>query len=505
MTDQSMVKKVIKNTGLGILFKLLLMILTFANRTVFIHTLNEDYLGINGLFSNILSVLALADLGVNTVLMFFLYEPLANGDHEKLGSLIKTFRKIYVGIAAAVAGVGALMIPFLPLIITGSTIPMGELTWYYVLYVVNSAASYLAVYKSTLLLADQKAYLVNFVHFIVAVLQNLAYIAVLYITHNYTLYLCAMISGTVLNNIILTAITNRHYPYIKKITAESSSKEVKIKIIASIKSVFLYRVGATVMNSTDNILISMILSTAMVGFYSNYVLITANLLMLLSFFSQAVMASLGNYNVKASKENQEKVFRTVQLIYFGIGSFCAACLVSMMNDFMNWWIRNPKYILPQSFVYVLAFKLFVDIIMSPNWMFREASGLFKEIRYTMLWAAFLNVGLSVILGLIIGLHGIVLATVVSKLLTLFWYEPKTFYHKVFNQPLSRYWLYQGKLILVAICVIVLTCILSINIGSGLGSCVLKVIVSGIVTLGVFIFSFYKTEEGFFLKGLLKIK
>ena len=501
MKQKSMVAKVVKNTSLSILFRFLLMALVFVSRSVFIRTLNEDFLGINGLYTNILSVLALADLGVNTVLMYFLYEPLANEDYEKTASLISSFRKIYYGIACAVLLVGLLMIPFLPYIIKDSLINQKELIFYYILYLINSSVSYLAVYKSTLLLADQKAYVVNFVSFLVAAVQNIAYVIVLYMTHNYTDYLLVMIIGTLLNNLIITGITNHQYRFIRHVKSQSNSIEIKKEIITSLKSVFVYRIGATVMNSTDNILISMLVSTAMVGFYSNYALITSNLLVILNFFSQAVMASLGNYNVKASNRDQENIFRTIQLIYCGIAAFCVACLLTMMNDFMLWWIHDPKYILNQAFVGILAFKLFVDIITSPNWMFREASGLFKEVRHVMTWAAMLNIILSIILGKTNGLAGIVIATTISKLCTLFWYEPRTFYKKVFYQPISRYWKYQMRLIGIAMVAIAASYGMSFFLGTGFLGCVLKIAVSGIITILVFLVSSFHTSEG---KFILKI-
>ena len=495
---QSMAGKVVKNTGLGILFKLMLMLLTFINRSVFIYALNEDFLGISGLYTNILSVLALADLGVNTVLMYFLYEPLAKQDNKRLAALIGSFRKIYRVIAGAVFAVGIAFVPFLPFIIHDSTLSRHQLTVYYILYLINAACSYLAVYKSTLLLADQKAYLVNFITFVVSAVQNLGYIVVLLATHNYTLYLCVMIAGTLATNLILTFVTNRQYSFLQKIKPEAISRPVRDKIYSSIKSVFLYRVGGTIMNSTDNILISILVNTAAVGFYSNYVLITGNVMLLLNFFSQAVMTSMGNYNVGADREKQERLFRTVQLIYWGIAAFAASCLLTMMNDFMHWWIRDDKYILGQGFVVVLAVKLFVDIITSPNWMFREASGLFREVRNIMMWAAGVNIVLSVILGKTNGLAGIVIATSIAKLVTLFWYEPRTFYHKVFEKPLLRYWSYQARLFLMAAVSVIFCCGCAVFLPGGLFGCLVKIAVCGILTGIIFIVFAIRTQEGRFL-------
>ena len=171
--------KLVKNTALGILFKILTIAFTFVNRTLFIRVLGEQYLGINGLCSNVLSVLSLADLGVNSVLMFFLYEPLVHRDEKKLSTLIAYFRKVYFAIAGIVLVVGLSLIPFLPYLVKGADLSKTELILYYVLFLINTCCSYLAVYKSTMLIADQSAYIVNTVNFVFTVIQSLLLIGIL--------------------------------------------------------------------------------------------------------------------------------------------------------------------------------------------------------------------------------------------------------------------------------------------------------------------------------------
>lgn len=491
---EGLTSKLIKNTVLGILFKLLIMVFTFVNRTIFIHILGEQYLGISGLYSNILSVLSLADLGINSVLMFFLYEPLVHKDERKLSSLIAYFKKIYRFIAVLIFGVGISLIPFLPYLVNGSNLNESELICFYVLYLINTCLSYLAVYKSTILIADQNAYIVNTVNFIFTVIQSLLQIGILYFTENYTLYLIAVISCTLGNNVTLTLISNRKYPFLRSVVTNFDIGDLKREIFSNIKSVFLYRIGGTIMNSTDNILISILIGTTVVGYYSNYSLIITNLTSLLMFFSQAMMTSMGNFGVDSDADLKEHVFRSSMLIYTLIGTFAASCIVCMMNDFMGIWLNSNTYLLDETFVWVLAFKLFIDIITSPNWTFRESAGLFREVRYIMIIAAIINIVLSILLSNPCGLAGIILATSLSKIATLYWYEPRIFYNKIFRKPLYRYWGYHFKLIIISFLCIILSYLITKFISVSLLGILMKIVIAGLCTLIIFIMIFRKSKE-----------
>lgn len=487
--------KLVKNTVLGILFKILTLLFTFVNRTLFIRVLGEQYLGINGLYSNILSVLSLADLGVNSVLMFFLYEPLAHNDREKLSVLIAYFRKVYYIIAGLIFIVGACLIPFLPFLVNGSNLSNTQLVLYYVLFLVNTCCSYLAVYKSTMLIADQAAYIVNTVNFLFAIVQSLLQILALYITQNYIFYLFVTIFCTLCNNVTLTIISGKKYPFLKHVPKNKNVGDLRGRLLRNIKNVFLYRIGATIMNSTDNILISVLIGTTVVGIYSNYILIITNLTSLLSFFSQAIMTAMGNFGVDADLKKRELVFRSSMLIYAGIASFSTGCIVSMMQDFMTFWLRDERFLLSGAFVWVLAVKLFIDIITSPNWTFRESAGLFREVRTIMLIAAIINLILSVVLAIPFGLSGIIIATSLSKIVTLFWYEPRTFYRKVFCKPLTRYWKYEIKLILICWLGILLSFGISTFVSQSLLGMFVKIIIAACST-GLLFTAFLKNTPEF---------
>lgn len=446
MEQSKLTKKISKNTLMGILFKLATLVLALVSRSAFILFLTDEYLGVNGLYSNIFSVLSMADFGINAVMIYILYEPLVNEDQARLVALVKMFRKIYYGIALAIFALGALLIPLLPYIVSENFLSQGELIHYYLLFLINSAVSYLGAYKSTLLIADQKGYFVNATLFLSNFIRIAAQIAVLYLTHDFALYLWMMIAATVANNLILTYLANRRYPMLRQKEVTVDVSDVKPLLIRRTKSVFFYRMGGTLIDSTDNILISMLVGTMVVGYYSNYSMITTKLFALMGVLSQACMTGIGNFSVKAHREDKKQVYYTMQLVYFFMGAIVLCGILCVMNDFMALWLKEAQYVLSQGFVAILAVRQFLDIVISPNWVFRESQGLFDEAKSVRLWAAAANLVLSVLLGKLWGLSGIIAATALAKICTTVWFEPRIICRKVFDEGTRGYWTLYAKLL-----------------------------------------------------------
>lgn len=472
-------KKIVTNSGLGILFKITTLVLALLSRYAFVFFLSDEHLGVQGLYTNLLSVLSMADFGINAVMIYMLYEPLATQDTKKLTALMQLFRRLYWAIAGVIFVVGALIIPLLPYVVTENLLSTEELVQYYLFFLANSAISYLGAYKSTLLIADQKGYLVNAILFISNTIRVIAQIVALYLTRNFIVYLFVMLLSTILNNVILTWIANRQYPETKKEKEAIDLSEIKKGLIEKTKSVFLYRIGGTLIDSTDNILISILVGTVTVGYYSNYSIITTNLFALVSVVSQAFMTGIGNRSVQANVAEKKKAFYSMLLVYFFLGTAVLCGILSVMNDFMIVWLKQEQYVLSQGFVAVVAIRLFLDIILSPNWVFREAQGLFNEAKIIRLCTAALNVVFSIVLGSHLGLIGIIMATAISKVCTTLWFEPWVICKKVFRESTRDYWKVWLKLIAATACAVTI----SIGVTMALDACIqnkiLEIMVKGI--------------------------
>lgn len=490
---ESRIKKTIRNSGVGFLTHAFTLVISFVSRTLFIKILGAQYLGVSGLYTNILSVLALSDLGLYTVMTFSLYKPIAEHDETKIAALIRYYKKLYYYIALTVLAVGLSFIPLLPVLINNSALPQDELVLYYVLLLMNSVCSYFAISKSTLIRADQNAYIIQLISTGSTFLMHVGQIVMLVITHNYAFYLAVQILFTLANNFALSFITMRKYPYLRQSSTIEVSVEVKRNLLSNLKNTFLYKLGATIINSTDNILISVILGTVIVGYYNNYYTIVMMVNALISIVIQAVLASIGNFNATENNEKKFSLFRQMVLFFYMVAAFCAACYLCVFDDFIEIWIGD-EYVLGRAFVCVFVLKIFIQCTDNPLWMFRESSGTFYSTRYVMLIAAFFNVVLSVILGKAWGLCGIILATAISYLITLWWYEPLQLCKNVFFVDVSAYWQYVAKLLLCCVPVVAAGFALQQWIVHSIVLVLVKIAICGSVTAVVFGGILWRSEE-----------
>ena len=412
------------------------LVLSFVSRSIFLQVLGVGYLGINGLFSNILSMLNMAELGLGTAMTYSMYKPLAEKDYDTLAGLTHFYRKVYRIIALTIAVIGVALIPFLPYLINlEQDIPNIEL--YYLLFLASNVASYLVVSKTTVLYADQKNYIMlqhgAFWH----AAEVISMLLVLWLTKNYTLYLAVQVIFVYGRNFYMSHLADKYYPYLRKKVL--LPKEKTKGIFKDVGSAFLYKMANLLITATDNTLISVLVSTEMVGYYSNYGIIVGKLSNIVGTFFSSTIASLGNLIAKESSERKYQVFQTMHSLCMVLSTFCVTCLLLLEDDFIRVWL-GPKYMLGTLTLIAIVINFYFLVALKPVTSFREAAGLFRKTKFVMLWTAALNIGFSIVLGLIIGLPGILFATSISKLLTYFWYEPMLLFRDYFRKPCMLYFM-----------------------------------------------------------------
>lgn len=476
---ESRSKKSARNILTGFVSKILLMVFAFSTKTIFVRLLGVEYNGVNGLYSNILSILALSELGLGNVLNYTLYQALRENNEKKIRSIVKYFKKVYLLIALSVSCVGILLIPLLPYIVK-TTLPQKEVILYYLLYLLNSVASYFVVYKTTVISADQNNYITNicetFFTFIMYILQ----IVYLLLCKDFLGYLIIQVLCTVLKNLVLSRIADRRYPYLKEgeIVSDAFNKEI---LIENIKSTFLYKIAAVILNNTDNILISIMVGTVFVGYYSNYYMIVTYIAAFVSIFITGITASLGNLNAAKDREASYNMFNMLTLIFSFIGTIVACCFLNCMQGFIPIWLGKEN-VMPFSWVIAIVINNYVNEIMSPVWMFRETMGLFKQVRYLMLITAGLNLIFSIGLGALWGVPGVLLATVLAKLVSQYWYEPRLLFKQQFEKPVKNFFLNQAKQILACLVSAIGSYIVCGYIGSTIIGIIMRAIISSIIAV-----------------------
>lgn len=417
--EESRTKNSIRNIIFSLGFQLVTIGLSFVNRTIFIWILGVNYLGISGLFSDILSMLSLADLGFSVALTYSMYEPLANHDYDRLAALINLYRKVYRIIALAVTVIGLALIPFLKYLVRLDK-PIPDLNLYYILFLANTVASYLVVYKTAILTADQKEYVLNKYRSIFSILQTIFMTLFLWLTHSYIVYLWVQVFFTYAQNFYCSYIAQKQYPFINK-KIKLPFKEVK-EIFKNLYSVFLYKISGVLLNATDNTLISVLVGTGMVGYYSNYSLITTKVATLVNTLFYSLTASLGNLVVKEKAERRYEVFQMMQSVSVILSTVCICGFSFLIQDFIRLWL-GPRFVLDIDTLVAIILNFYLVIILLPVWVYREATGLYQQIKYIMVLTAIINLILSIWWGKLWGVAGIIFASVVARVVTYVWYEP----------------------------------------------------------------------------------
>lgn len=428
-------KNSIKNTIVSFSSNLLTIIIGLIAQGIFIKILGSEYLGINGLFSNIISMLGIVELGVGSAIIYHLYKPIVEEDIKKVKALMNFYKKCYTIIALIILTIGLMITPYLNLFIEEVTIDI-NISLVYILFIIEIVCSYLLSYKRSIINANQKNYLVNFIHIGYLVILNILEIIILVLTKNYYLYLGIKIGMRILENVGVTLLANKLYPYLKN-NNEKLDENTKKDIFQKVKALFFHKVGGFIVLGTDNIIISKFIGIIEVGLYSNYYMIIDAVEKLFGQVIRVITPSVGNMLVKESAEKSFEIFKRVRFLNFWIATFSGISLLVVMNSFITVWIGS-KYLLATCVLIVLVLNYYAKSMRSCHMIFKEAAGIYYEDRYIPLLESVLNIVASLILLKYFGLAGIFMGTIISSLALYCISYPKYVYKKLFNRSYLNY-------------------------------------------------------------------
>lgn len=430
-------KLFLKNGIIIIAMKLFSYFMEFVCRTVFIHTIAIEYVGVRGLFSNILAILSLTELGIGTVLVYTMYKPLAENDTAKLQALTHYYKKAYGIIAVVIGLAGAALTPFLPYLIKDCP-QMDGLYIIYLLYLLNTVCSYLFMGNVSILSADQKQYVVTLCSSMMNVLRNLAQIILLILTGNIYLFLLIQIPFTLLSNLILSMRAKKLYPFLNEKDIPALSKEEKKEISNNTFAMFHHRIGATILGSTDNIIISRFIGITAVAVNDNYVLITSVINSTLNQVFQALTSSVGNLNVTSSREDSYHVFQILYFAGFWFYTFCSACLFVLLNPFIE-LVWGKEYLFSIPIVAIICVNFYVVGIRKIPIVFKESIGLFRQDRFKPIIEATMNIVVSILAVQYWGVFGIFAGTFISMISTSLWVEPYVLFKYGLKMSWKEFW------------------------------------------------------------------
>lgn len=492
-----------KNFKFDIIAHLITQLLQFINRIIFIKFLGEEILGLNGLYSSILSLISLSELGIGSAFNIFLYKPLHEKDYEKISAATYFFKKVYKIIIIALIVCGIIGIPFLAFI-TKTSISMSNVIVYYILYFCAVLSTYFTMTEVSLLFADQKHYIISKYTSITITIQNIIQFIVLFLFKNYIFYLIIQIVTNNLYNILIKKYVNKEYKYLKsnKLTLSTGDKKV---IYSNIKNMIVYKMSCVLISATDNILISSIINVVSVGIYSVYGFISNALSGIFSVISTSMAASVGNIVVSEDSKTMYKTFSKIQTFYFITTGLCCVGLFVGSNDFITIFFGN-KYTFDISVLIIIIINFFIIQVNRPILLYKECAGLFKEIKTINIICAILNIILSILLGKVMGLLGILLATSISRLTTTYWYEAKIVHSKVFNIKEAKFYIQTLKICLIIfVACFISKCVINNIIAISICNFIIKEFISCSIYGIIVLVCYYKDEDFNYYFNILKRK
>lgn len=501
MAQKSRTEYSILNVATGLGGYALNTLIGLVCRMVFTRTLSAEYLGIGGLFTNILSMLSLAELGIGSAIVYALYKPLAVGDKDKIASLVKFYGQCYRVIGIAVGVIGLALMPFLNLLIEEPNIK--ECIYLiYGLYLFNSASSYFFSYRSSLIMAAQQNYVVTATNYTITVCQSILQIIWLLATHEYIGYLIIQCIGGLIYNIVISYIAKKKFPYIVSKVIKPLEKAERNGLVRNVQALVIWKLSGLLVNSTDNIIITYFSGLATVGLSSNYTLLSTTLNSLLNQLFNGITASVGNLNAIESKEKKLKMFNVINLANFWLFGWAAIGIFVVSSDII-YLMFGGSYVLPLSIPFVIALNFYMVGMQNAVWTYKNTMGLFRQGRYLLIITAVINLVCSLWLGKVWGLFGILFATAISRALTNTWYDPYAVFKYGLGEKVSiyfrKYGLYAIILVFTAgICYFFCSFIrfsLLVNV-------ILKFLVCCIIPNAAFLLCFYRKEEFQYFKGLL---
>lgn len=501
MASEGRKQNLTKNVGMSVVTQIVILVASFVNRTIFIKTLGAEYLGVEGLFTSILNVFSLAELGIGTAIIYNLYAPIANNDYVKARQYISLYSKAYNIIICIIGGIGVMLIPFLRQIVKADDLTIDvNIYVVYILFLLNAVSSYFLANKQAILTVNQKQRTVSFIQTIVRIPSIVIECFILIFVRNYYLFLCVKVLGNYVTAIIISIEAKKRYPTLcEKEKTKLDSQEVKA-VKKNVWALFIRKIGGVVLSSTDNIIINTYISTIMVGIYSNYVMIVAAVKQMITLAFQSMAASIGNFVATNTKDKTEKLFGVYAFAIYFIYGACCVILYTLLNKFIL-LLWGESYVLSKITVFVIVLDFFIyGFEVSIN-SFRDTTGNFVKGKYRAIFSALVNVILSLILGKYYGVSGIIFATVLSRVFVSAWYDPYVLYRYFFKKSPKKYY---AKAVLYIVSVM-LVCLLSDQIclpfSSGIPGFLISAAISAAASL-LLLLPYIKTEEFMYLYNYL---
>lgn len=484
-------KNAVRNIIYGTLFKCVGIVCPFAVRTVMLYVLGSEYVGLNSLFTSVLSFLSLAELGIGSALVYSMYKPIAEDDVATVNAIYALYRRLYRLIGCIILVIGLALIPFLPRLVKSGLPADVNLYALYLVYLFNTVISYqMYAYKQSLLMAYQRSDIISKRSLIIQLSMYAVQIAVLVLVRNYYVYILWLPVSTIETNVANKIIVDKMFPQYR--CEGQVSREMERSIRKKVIALFGTKANSIVLHATDNIVISAFLGLVVVARYGNYYYIMNAVIGIMTIVYSSLTAGLGNSLVTESREKNYSDFKTLSFLNAWLVMFCSVCLLCLYQPFMQIWVKE-KNMFGMDIVFLLVVYFYVYQIRRIVLTYKDAAGIWWEDRFRPYVVMFTNLTLNILLCQVIGLYGIILSTVVSMLISIPW-ENYTVFKYIFQRGSGAYYARMGKYLLSTVCICGLTWIICSRMAGGVLGLAARLLVCGLLSNLLWLLLYARSAE-----------
>ena len=430
-------KNALRNSIVAFAGQFVNIFLGFAVRTLFIHYLSKELLGVNGVMESMITLLSVTELGLGTSIAFALYQPINDGDSKRVASLMNFYKKAYLVLGVATFAIGCLLIPFMRFFVKDAA-GVADINIIYLIFLLTTSTSYFFSYKRTLLNAHQEHYIVSLSENLCTVVKYILQALVLILFSSFIGYLIINLVFSVLANWILALACDKKHPPDIRYKHEKLYSEDKALLKKSVVSLMYQKVGGGLVNGTDNLMISYV-GIALMGVYSNYAMIISIIERVVTNVMRSLMGSVGNLMVQDDNSHKYRVYEEFAFAVFCFFFLIAAVLSGCLERFIGLW-AGEDWVLPPSVTFVVIMNFFLQGTRHPNIAVIDTAGLFNKIRPKAVAEVLVNLVVSFVFLVVcdMGIYGVLFGTTVSKLGVCIWWEAWAVHKYSFNISLAGY-------------------------------------------------------------------
>ena len=432
----------------------------FFLRKIFLDALGSEFLGLAALFTSLIGLLSLAELGISSAIIYALYKPYAENDYEKVMGYVRYYTKFYqaVGIIIFISGIA--LLPFFPLLIKGD-IDITDARLYFLLTLASTVITYFFAAKFSLLIVAQEGYRITIAQTVSVMLTALLQMAALYLYESFFLFLIIQLMINILYLLVLNVYIRKRFKWSLSKSGTIEKKE-KRDLQKNIKALFIHKIGEFAVFGTDNLLISYYINIAAVGVYNSYYMVIGVATKMVQTAFSGITASIGNLLVEGGKEKIFAVHKKLFFFSFWIVSFLVISMFNTIQQFVLLWLGDSQF-LDTFTISLILLNVYITLLRASVEKFKEAGGLYHQDQYAAILEAVVNLGFSILLVQYFGLPGIFLGTLISNITVVFWIKPRIVYKYIFQEKLRVYFIMYFKYFGIALIALALTYLATLNL------------------------------------------